>query len=147
MRRGSWRMNSRLRAFGHKTCLRRSHTPDASAVAPNILTCQVFLPARIPAKWDRTDVEMEAQSMSDEPLDLPPMPEPPRRVTIQRGDTVPNAVTLRLPGAKYYTLRYLLAAFLAEGESRVSNPALSDDTVVLVRAIRALGGRVAWEHD
>jgi len=85
--------------------------------------------------------------MSDEPLDLPPTPEPPQRVTIQRGDKVPKAVELRLPGAKYYTLRYLLAAFLAEGESRVRNPALSDDTAVLVRAIRALGEQVAWERD
>jgi 3-phosphoshikimate 1-carboxyvinyltransferase len=85
--------------------------------------------------------------MSDEPLDLPPTPEPPQRVTIQRGDAAPDAVKLRLPGAKYYTLRYLLAAFLAEGENRVHNPALSDDTAVLVRAIRALGGQVAWERD
>jgi 3-phosphoshikimate 1-carboxyvinyltransferase len=68
-------------------------------------------------------------------------------VTIQRGDAVPDAVELRVPGAKYYSLRYLLAAFLAEGESRVRNPALSDDTAVLVRAIRALGGQVTWEHD
>jgi 3-phosphoshikimate 1-carboxyvinyltransferase len=68
-------------------------------------------------------------------------------VTIYRGARIPDSVELRLPGAKYYTLRYLLAAFLAEGESRVRNPALSDDTVVLVRAIRALGGQVAWEGD
>ncbi len=60
---------------------------------------------------------------------------------------VPDAVELRVPGAKYYTLRYLLAAFLAEGESRVRNPALSEDTAVLVQAIRALGGQVTWERD
>src|SRR5262249_49806827 len=57
------------------------------------------------------------------------------------------AAEMRLPGAKYYTLRYLLAAFLAEGESRVRNPALSDDTAALVWAIRTLGGQVAWERD
>ncbi len=85
--------------------------------------------------------------MTDEPLDLQPTPAPPRRVTIQRGDATPNVVELRRPGAKYYTLRYLLAAFLAEGESRVHNPALSDDTAVLVRSIRALGGQIAWERD
>ena len=85
--------------------------------------------------------------MTDEPLDLPPTPAPPRQVTIQRGDATPNVVELRVPGAKYYTLRYLLAAFLAEGESRVHNPALSDDTAVLVRAIRALGGQMTWERD
>jgi 3-phosphoshikimate 1-carboxyvinyltransferase len=85
--------------------------------------------------------------MADDLLDLPSMPQPPRRATIQRGKQVPDAIELRLPGAKYYTLRYLLAAFLAEGESRVRNPALSDDTAVLVRAIRALGGHVSWERD
>src|SRR6478672_9569058 len=90
---------------------------------------------------------MEAQDMTDDLLDLPPTPQPPRRVTIQRGAQTPNVVELRLPGAKYYTLRYLLAAFLAEGESLVRNPALSDDTAVLVRAIRMLGGQVAWERD
>jgi 3-phosphoshikimate 1-carboxyvinyltransferase len=89
----------------------------------------------------------EECDMADERLDLPAMPEPPRRVTVQRGAQIPGAVELRLPGAKYYTLRYLLAAFLAEGESRVRNPALSDDTAVLVRAIRALGGQVMWERD
>ncbi|HEU5440137.1 MAG TPA: hypothetical protein VFU88_12685, partial [Ktedonobacterales bacterium] len=42
-------------------------------------------------------------------------------------------------------LRYLLNAFLADGESRVVGPALSDDTAVLVRALRALGARLTWE--
>src|SRR5947209_4780644 len=85
--------------------------------------------------------------MPVQPLDLPPTPQPPTRVTIQRGDQVPSAVDLSPPGAKYYTLRYLLAAFLAEGKSRVRNPALSDDTAILARAIRALGGQVVWERD
>jgi 3-phosphoshikimate 1-carboxyvinyltransferase len=85
--------------------------------------------------------------MPVESLDLPPTPEPPLRVTIHRGDGVPDTVKMRAPGAKYYTLRYLLAAFLTEGESRVRNPALSDDTAVLVQAIRALGGQVTWERD
>ncbi len=34
-------------------------------------------------------------------------------------------MTLQLPGSKYYTLRYLLAALLADGESLVRNPALA----------------------
>jgi 3-phosphoshikimate 1-carboxyvinyltransferase len=90
---------------------------------------------------------MEAQGMTDEPLDPPTTAQPPQRVTIQGGAQVPDTVELRVSGAKYYTLRYLLAAFLAEGESYVRNPALSDDTAVLVRAIRALGGQVTWERD
>src|SRR5690349_16040095 len=89
----------------------------------------------------------EECDMADERPDLPATPEPPQRVTIQRGDAVPDAVELRVSGAKYYTLRYLLAAFLADGESYARNPALSDDTAVLVRAIRALGGQVTWERD
>src|SRR5579859_1210377 len=48
------------------------------------------------------------------------------------------------PGSKYYTLRYVLAAFLAEGESRVRHPARSDDTEVLLAAIRMLGADAAW---
>jgi 3-phosphoshikimate 1-carboxyvinyltransferase len=90
---------------------------------------------------------MEECDMVDERLDLPVTSEPPRRVTIQRSAQIPGVVEARVPGAKYYTLRYLLAAFLAEGESRVRNPALSDDTAVLMRAIRALGGQVTWEHN
>ena len=47
--------------------------------------------------------------------------------------------TLLPPSSKYHTLRYLLAAFLAEGASVVKYPALSDDSDVLLRACRALG--------
>ena len=54
---------------------------------------------------------------------------------------------LRLPGSKYYTLRYLLNALLAAGESDVYAPALSDDTAVIVRAMRALGAVARWERD
>lgn len=43
------------------------------------------------------------------------------------------------PSSKYHTLRYILAAFLAEGESVVNYPALSDDSDVLLRACRELG--------
>ncbi|HEU5349370.1 MAG TPA: 3-phosphoshikimate 1-carboxyvinyltransferase [Ktedonobacterales bacterium] len=66
-----------------------------------------------------------------------------------RGQSAPRAasVSLRLPGAKYYTLRYLLAALLAVGVSRVRNPARSDDTDVLMRALRALGANIAEESD
>ena len=46
------------------------------------------------------------------------------------------------PSSKYHTLRYLLAAFLANGESVVRYPALSDDTTVLLRACRDLGARI-----
>lgn len=46
------------------------------------------------------------------------------------------------PSSKYHTLRYILAAFLAEGESIVHYPALSDDSDVLLRACRELGAQI-----
>src|SRR6266581_9163513 len=49
-----------------------------------------------------------------------------------------------LPSSKYYTLRYLLAATLARGESTVSFPAASDDSDALFRGCRALGAELTW---
>src|SRR5437588_7426599 len=50
----------------------------------------------------------------------------------------------RLPSSKYYTLRYLLAATLARGESTVSFPAVSEDSEALFRACCALGAQLHW---
>ncbi len=77
--------------------------------------------------------------------ELPPVPQPPRRIFVRGGTARPptDPVTIRLPGSKYYTLRYLLVALLAEGESLVRNLALADDTAVLVRALRALFARLS----
>src|SRR5260370_5659002 len=52
-----------------------------------------------------------------------------------------------VPSSKYYTLRYVLAATLAEGESRVVLPARSDDTDALFRGCLALGAQVSWEDE
>lgn len=49
-----------------------------------------------------------------------------------------------LPSSKYYTLRYVLAATLARGESFVSFPAVSDDSEALYRSCRALGAELSW---
>src|SRR2546428_9530826 len=49
-----------------------------------------------------------------------------------------------LPSSKYYTLRYLLAATLAKGESTVLFPAISDDSEALFRSCRALGAELTW---
>lgn len=78
--------------------------------------------------------------------ELPPLTQPPERVFV--GPPASDALRQqpRLPGSKYYTLRYLLNALLADGESVVEEPALSDDTAALVRAIRALGGVARWER-
>jgi len=97
---------------------------------------------------------------------LPPIAQPPRRVVVRgpvAGAADAPAVAapgpadnansssgvapqVHLPGSKYYTLRYLLAAALADGESVVVGPALSDDTAALVVALRALGAELAWER-
>lgn len=47
--------------------------------------------------------------------------------------------------SKYYTLRYVLAATLANGESRIHFPAESDDSDALFRGCRALGATLSWE--
>src|SRR5258708_34383881 len=52
-----------------------------------------------------------------------------------------------LPSSKYYTLRYLLAATLAQGDSTVSFPAASDDSDALFRGCRALGAELTWRDE
>ncbi|MGH2501315.1 MAG: hypothetical protein ACRDID_02250, partial [Ktedonobacterales bacterium] len=77
--------------------------------------------------------------------DLPPVAQPPERMTVGP-PAIPRRATSapHLPGSKYFTLRYLLNALLAEGESVIESPALSDDTAVLTRAMRALGAMARW---
>ncbi len=70
---------------------------------------------------------------------------PGSRVLVRRG--TPSAIRPHLPSSKYYTLRYAINAFLAAGESVVRDPALSDDTDVLVAALHALGAGVEWAGD
>lgn len=52
-----------------------------------------------------------------------------------------------IPSSKYYTLRYVLAAALAAGKSRVLWPAESDDSDALFRGCHALGARLTWEDE
>lgn len=52
-----------------------------------------------------------------------------------------------VPSSKYYTLRYLLAATCAQGESRIAFPAESDDSDALFRGCRALGAQLEWENE
>ncbi len=68
---------------------------------------------------------------------------PPARVRVGPGS--PTGAQPDPPSSKYYTLRYTLAAFLAASESLVLQPTASDDTEVLVAAVRALGAVVAQE--
>jgi 3-phosphoshikimate 1-carboxyvinyltransferase len=55
--------------------------------------------------------------------------------------------TPEVPSSKYHTLRYVLAAALADGESRVVLPAESDDTEALLRGCLALGANLQWENE
>lgn len=52
-----------------------------------------------------------------------------------------------VPSSKYYTLRCLLAATLAAGESHIFFPAASDDSDALLRGCRALGAEFAWQDE
>ncbi|HEY7983009.1 MAG TPA: 3-phosphoshikimate 1-carboxyvinyltransferase [Ktedonobacterales bacterium] len=81
-----------------------------------------------------------------EPYDLArPRTWPGTRVLVRPG--APTGATPHPPSSKYYTLRYLLTALLADGESTISDPARSDDTDVLVAALGALGAAVAWRGE
>ncbi len=53
--------------------------------------------------------------------------------------------TILPPSSKYHTLRYILAAFLAQGISTVYYPAISDDTDVLLQACSQLGAQILSE--
>jgi 3-phosphoshikimate 1-carboxyvinyltransferase len=50
------------------------------------------------------------------------------------------------PSSKYHTLRAILAALLAEGESIIDNPALSEDTTVLLKACEQLGATIITSY-
>ncbi|HEU5369621.1 MAG TPA: chorismate mutase, partial [Ktedonobacterales bacterium] len=50
------------------------------------------------------------------------------------------------PSSKYHTLRAILAALLAEGESMIENPAQSDDTTVLLKACEQLGAAITTSY-
>ena len=51
------------------------------------------------------------------------------------------------PSSKNYTTRYLLVAALAEGESVVHFPAVSDDAEAAVRCLRGYGADIREVHD
>jgi len=70
------------------------------------------------------------------------MPAPaPVSVKIRRSG--PVDATIRVPSSKSLTNRVLAAAALARGPSSILNPLTSDDTSIMVEAIRSLGVAVA----
>jgi 3-phosphoshikimate 1-carboxyvinyltransferase len=52
---------------------------------------------------------------------------------------------VRVPGSKSYTQRAMVIAALAEGESVLRDPLLSEDTLLLAEALRLLGAEVRAE--
>jgi 3-phosphoshikimate 1-carboxyvinyltransferase len=83
---------------------------------------------------------------ASEPYDLArPRTWPGARVLVKPG--APTGALPHPPSSKYYTLRYLLTALLADGASTIVEPAQSDDTDVLIAALRALGAAVEWCDD
>jgi len=50
--------------------------------------------------------------------------------------------TVRVPGSKSYTQRAMVIAALAEGQSVLRDPLLSEDTLLLAEALRLLGAEV-----
>src|SRR5262249_39577025 len=67
-------------------------------------------------KGARVQTPSELVSGGDEtPVEV----QPPRTLFVRAGAHAPTTEALALPGSKYYTLRYLLNALLAEGESVV----------------------------
>ncbi|MBN2437627.1 MAG: 3-phosphoshikimate 1-carboxyvinyltransferase [Deltaproteobacteria bacterium] len=64
-------------------------------------------------------------------------------IAIEPLETLDAAV--RVPGSKSYTQRAMVIAALAEGESVLRDPLLSEDTLLLARALRSLGTDVRME--
>jgi 3-phosphoshikimate 1-carboxyvinyltransferase len=76
-----------------------------------------------------------------QPAPLAPEPSAlPHTITISPSGPLSGSVAL--PGSKYQTLRAILAALLADGESSIEQPALSDDTDILLRACAQLGASI-----
>jgi 3-phosphoshikimate 1-carboxyvinyltransferase len=59
----------------------------------------------------------------------------------------PLDARIRVPGSRSITNRALVAAALAEGESRLEGAASSDDTDVMREGLRELGARITMDSD
>jgi 3-phosphoshikimate 1-carboxyvinyltransferase len=66
-------------------------------------------------------------------------------VTVRKADRLKGEVCA--PPSKAYTQRMLIASALAHGTSKVSGPLISDDTEAALRAVKALGAKVAVAGD
>src|SRR6516225_9262909 len=73
------------------------------------------------------------------------MPNYPSEITLERWTRAPDAAVIRVPGSKSLTNRALIVAALADGTSRLTGALDSDDTRVMVEALRTLG--LGVRHD
>jgi 3-phosphoshikimate 1-carboxyvinyltransferase len=66
-----------------------------------------------------------------------------------RVKVTPSAVTgtVAAPPSKSYTHRAIIVASLADGESRIARPLLSDDTLLTIDAVRQLGAAIEQDGD
>ncbi len=69
----------------------------------------------------------------------------PAELTVEPWTGAPPRASVRVPGSKSLTNRALIVAALAHGRSRLTGALDSDDTRVMVDALKSLG--VAVEHD
>ncbi len=58
-----------------------------------------------------------------------------------------KALKVRVPGSKSHTHRAFICAALAEGESFIKDPLISDDTLYTLRALEAMGVEVKKRED
>jgi 3-phosphoshikimate 1-carboxyvinyltransferase len=61
-------------------------------------------------------------------------------VTVKKTENLEGAVSA--PPSKGYTHRMLIAASLSDGNSKIFNPLVSDDTLVTLEAVKAIGAEV-----
>jgi 3-phosphoshikimate 1-carboxyvinyltransferase len=66
-------------------------------------------------------------------------------VTVRKTEMLKGEICA--PPSKAYTQRMLIAAALADGTSKISNPLFSDDTEATLRAITSLGAKVNTTKD
>jgi 3-phosphoshikimate 1-carboxyvinyltransferase len=66
-------------------------------------------------------------------------------VVIRRTEKLKGEVCA--PPSKAYTQRMLIAATLAHGTAKISDPLISDDTEATLRAVKALGAKVKAAED
>lgn len=61
--------------------------------------------------------------------------------------TAPLSATVRIPGSKSLTNRWLILAALANGECRINHPLQARDTLLMAQALSALGSSVEIQDD